>query len=82
MKVIVALTAFEAEMLQLAASAGTVDDAIDHLGWSARDKSAFRRAYTKLRAEEPPRDHTGAGGPYFRVTSNTHAASVWSVSMW
>lgn len=35
-------------MLYLGADAGTMDDAIDCLGWEATQKAAFRRAISKL----------------------------------
>lgn len=48
--VVVKLTRVEADQLWLAANAGTVDDAIDNLGWSREEKAAYRRAESKLLA--------------------------------
>ena len=46
--VTITLTQLEAGMLSLGAEAGTVDDAIDNLGWTTMEKAAFLRAVNKL----------------------------------
>lgn len=42
------LTLDEALALRSAAAVGTLDDTIDHIGWSAQKKRAYRRAEKKL----------------------------------
>lgn len=44
----VRLSVVEAVALASAAENGTLDDAIDNIGWDARRKAAYRRAYDNL----------------------------------
>lgn len=47
-KVVICLSEDETEAIISAAHIGTIDDAIDNIGWDRKKKAAYRRARRKM----------------------------------